>query len=359
MKYVFVLVVLVLSLFTIDSSVIFACASGEQDCSTNYGVSQSSFSSGSSNNLSSSSYSASATAGDLTVGNVSSKSFQTYTGFDTTDVPYIQLLTTDPNVCSGSVSLGTYYFKVTALDSSGVESLPSAEQSVTLTSSQTCVHLVWSTLGDADNFRVYFSQTSGGENQYFQIADNSFTLKQLTGGITATPPVSSSSLAKAPVITTISGLNQIGTSGYLSIANVSTATSTFSVRCWVCSGYSVSYTGNPPSNGSYTMNPFIGSYTYFNGSQPASNEFGINLAVNPTAGVGASPTSPTLPSFGQVNSKYNIADTFLYNSGDQIAYSNTSTSITTFTISYLFRVRTQTPAGQYNFNQTIIATGTY
>jgi hypothetical protein len=359
MRNIFILAVLVLSLFTVDSSVIFACAAGEQDCSSSYGVTQPSFSSGSSQTLASSSYKASATAGDLTVGNVSSKDFQTYTGFNTTDVPYIQLLTTNPNVCSGSLNVGTYYFKVTALDANNVESLPSTEQSVTINSNQTCVFLAWSTLGDGYNYRVYFSVTSGTENQYFTTSNSSFTLTQLTGGTSATPPSSSSSLAKVPSITTINGVNQIGTNGFLSTASVSTATSSFSVRCWVCSGYSVSYVGAPPANGVYSLNPFIGSYTYYSGSQPSTSEFGINLAVNPTAGVGTAPTSPTLPSYGQVSPSYNIADTFLYNSGDQIAYSNTSSSITTFTISYLFRIRTQTPAGQYNYNQTIIASGTY
>ncbi len=353
------LAILVLSLFTVDNSMIFACAAGETDCSTTYGVSQPSFSSGSSKTLASTSYSASGTAGDLTVGNVSSKSFQAYTGFNTTDVPYIQLLTTNPNVCSGSLPLGTYYFKVTALDVNGVESLPSPEQNVTLTSNQTCAYLAWSTLGGGFNYRVYFSQTTGTENSYFTTSNNSFTLTQLTGGTSATPPGSSSSLARAPQITTINGVNQIGTNGTLSFASISTASSTFSVRCWVCAGYSISYSGSPPTNGSYTMNPFSGSYTYYSGSQPSTSEFGINLTVNPTASVGAAPTSPTLPSFGQVSSPYNIADTFLYNSGDQIAHSEISTSITTFTISYLFRVRTQTPEGQYNFNQSIIAVGTY
>lgn len=350
---------MVFSLFTIDNSTIFACAAGEKDCSANYGVSQPSFSSGSSKNLASRYYSGSATVGDLAVGNISSKNFQAYTGFNTTDVPYIQVLTTAPDVCSGSLALGTYYFKVTALDANGLESLPGTEQSVTLTSNQTCAFLAWSTSGDGYSYRVYYSTSSGSENSYFSTSNNNFTLTSSTGGTSATPPLSSSSLAKAPQITTINGVNQIGTTGTLSFASVSTATSTFSVRCWVCAGYSISYTGSPPTNGSYTMNPFSGNYTYNSGSQPANSEFGINLAVNPTAGVGAIPTSPTLPSFGLVSAPYGIADTFLYNSGDQIAYSNSSTSITTFTISYLFRVRTETPSGVYNYNQTLIATGTY
>lgn len=358
MRNVLTLLVLIFGLFTIDNSVIFACSASEQDCSTNYGVTQSSFSSGSSENLDSTSYSASATAGDLTVGNVSSKNFQAYTGFNTTDVPYIQLVSTDPNVCSGTLTPVTYYFKVTAFDTKGVESLPSTEQSVTTTSNQSCVYLAWSTTGDASNYRVYFATSSGGENAYFQTANNSFTLTG-SAGTSGTPPVSSTSSAVKPTITTINGMSQIGTNGFLSSASISTAFSSFSVRCWVCSGYSVTYSGSPPTNGNYTMNPFVGAYTYYSGSQPTTSEFGINLTVNPTAGVGNAPTSPTLPSYGHVTPSYNIADTFLYNSGDQIAYSNSSTSITTFTISYLIRSRNQTPSGIYNFNQTLIATGTY
>jgi hypothetical protein len=359
MRHGVILVVLILSLFTLDSSKIFACAAGETDCSTSYGVIQPSFSSGSSQNLQSNDYSASGTAGDLNVGNESSTNFQAYTGFNTTDVPYIQLLATNPNVCSGSLSSGTYYFKITALDVNGVESLPSTQQSTTITGTQSCIAVTWSTLGDGYDYRVYFSTTSGGENQYFQTSNSTYTLSQSTGGVSATPPSSSSSLARAPAITTVSGVNQIGSSGVLSTASISTASSTFSVRCWVCDGYAITYSGGTPSDGSYSLNPFVGTYTYYSASQPSTSEFGINLAVNPTAGIGSAPTSPTLPSTGVVASSYGIADTFLYNQGDEIAYSNSSTSITTFTISYLFRIRSQTPAGQYNYYQTLIATGTY
>jgi hypothetical protein len=359
MRHSLILVVLILSLFTISSPQIYACATGETDCSSNYGVIQPSISSGSSENLQSNDYTGAATVGDLNVGNESSKSFQAYTGFNTTDVPYIQLLATNPNVCSGSLSAGTYYFKVTALDVNGVESLPSSEQSTTITASQTCIAVTWSTLGDGYDYRVYFSTTSGGENQYFQTGNNTYTLSQSTGGVSATPPATSASLARAPAITTVNGVNQIGSSGVLSTTSISTATSTFSVRCWVCDGYAITYSGGTPTNGNYSLNAFSGSYTYYSASQPSTSEFGINLAVNPTAGVGTAPTSPTLPSTGVVASSYNTGDTFLYNPGDLIAYSNSSTSITTFTISYLFRIRVQTPAGVYNYNQSLIATGTY
>jgi hypothetical protein len=359
MRHGVIIIILILSLLTINSSQIFACAQGESDCSTNYGVIQPSFSSGSSENLQSTHYTAAGTAGDLNVGNESSTNFQAYTGFNTTDVPYIQLLATNPNVCSGTLAPGTYYFKVTALDVNGVESLPSTEQSITISSTQTCIAVTWSTLGDGYGYRVYFATTSGGENQYYQTSNNTYTLSQPTGGVSATPPVTSSSLATAPSITTVSGVNQIGSSGVLSTTSTSTATSTFSIRCWVCDGYAVTYSGATPTNGLYYLNPFVGTYTYYSGSQPSTSEFGINLAVNPTAGVGSAPTSPTLPSTGAVTASYDVADTFLYNPGDEIAYSNSSTSITTFTISYLFRIRTQTSPGQYNYNQSLIVTGTY
>jgi hypothetical protein len=359
MRHGAIIFVLILGLLSFNSSQIFACAQGEADCSSSYGVIQPSFSSGSSQNLQSNNYSASGTAGDLNVGNESSKNFQAYTGFNTSDVPYLQLLATNPNVCSGTLTPATYYFKVTALDVNGVESLPSTEQSTTITSTQTCIAVTWSTLGDGYDYRVYFATTSGAENQYYQTSNNTYTLSQPTGGVAATPPATSTSLAKAPAISTVTGVNQIGSSGVLSTTSISTATSTFSIRCWVCDGYAITYSGGTPTNGTYYLNSFLGTFTYYSGSQPTTSEFGINLAVNPTAGVGTAPTSPTLPSTGVVASSYNSADTFLYNPGDEIAYSQSSTSITTFTISYLFRIRVQTPPGQYNFNQSLIATGTY
>ena len=75
MRHGVIIVVLVLGLLTFNSSQIFACATGEADCSSSYGLIQPSFSSGSSENLQSNNYSGQATAGDLTVGNESSKEF--------------------------------------------------------------------------------------------------------------------------------------------------------------------------------------------------------------------------------------------------------------------------------------------
>jgi hypothetical protein len=346
-------------LFNINTSVSFACTTDSQTCSTNYGLNQPSFSSGSSTNLSSVNYGASATAGDLTVGNISSSDFQAYTGYNTTNVPYIQVLTSSPNVCTGSLYAGIYYFRITALDINNVETPANTETSVVVGSTQSCISISWPFEGSASSYRVYFGTLSGSENQYVSSSVNSYTFTTLSGGTANTIPLTSSSVAAVPGTTTLSAMNEIGINGYLSTSSVATATSTFSVRCWVCSGYVVSYYGSTPTNGTYSLKPFSSAYTYYSGSQPSSNEFGINLAVNTHAGIGSAPTSPTLPSYGQVATAYTTSDVFLDNSGDTIAYSDQSSSITNYTISYLYKINTGTPSGNYILTQYIIASGTY
>lgn len=147
--------------------------------------------------------------------------------------------------------------------------------------------------------------------------------------------------------------------GVFSPSAASTGTTTFSVRSYLSSGYAVYTIGNPPTtSGGADINPMTTGGT----SSPGTEQFGINLVDNSNPDVGANPTQTpdNTFSFGYVATNYNTANNFRYNNGDIIARSDSSTGITTYTISYLVNVHpVTTPAGKYIFRQSIVVTPTF
>ncbi len=152
--------------------------------------------------------------------------------------------------------------------------------------------------------------------------------------------------------------------GYLSTSQVTTATGTFAIRAWQTSGYVVRTESDPPTNaqGGHQITP-LSSPT---ASSPGSEQFGINLVKNTNfCGVGCNLGNDPqqLPdstfSFGQAATGYNTANQFKYAKSDIIALSNSATSVTSYTISYIFNISTPTPSGQYSFSHVLVATATY
>ncbi len=147
--------------------------------------------------------------------------------------------------------------------------------------------------------------------------------------------------------------------GFLDTSQTSTAQGQFYVRAWQANGYTVTTDADPPtniSNGHQFATPSTPT-----GSTTGTEQFGINLVENTSPSVGQSliQDPDASYSFGEVAAPYNQADNFLYNKGDPIALSNESTSVTLYTISYIFNISNATPAGQYEFRQTLVATGSY
>lgn len=139
----------------------------------------------------------------------------------------------------------------------------------------------------------------------------------------------------------------------------STGTATFSVRSYLASGYVVYTVGSPPTApGGAQIDPMTNGGT----STPGTEQFGINLVDNSNPNVGANPTqSPDNTfSFGYAATNYANANNFRYNSGDIIARSDSSSGVTTYTVSYLINVHpVTTPAGKYIFTQSIVVTSTF
>lgn len=128
-----------------------------------------------------------------------------------------------------------------------------------------------------------------------------------------------------------------------------TATATFSIkiRSYLSSGYTLYMNGAPPSQGQHTLKTMSTSCPCT--SQPGTEQFGINLAANTDPAVGASPVEvPTSQySFGSPEPNYDQSNLFMYNNGDAIAESPSSTGETDYTLYMIANISDATPGGQY------------
>jgi hypothetical protein len=146
--------------------------------------------------------------------------------------------------------------------------------------------------------------------------------------------------------------------GTLTPSATKTANAAFSVKAYLSHGYSVVNASDPPTNNTYHMN----ALNIPAASAAGTEQFGINLVANTTpVSFGANPVqSPDNTfSFGIVNSDYSSPNLYKYIKGDPVAYSTSSSSATTYTVSYIFNVSNITPGGQYVLHHVLVATGTY
>lgn len=148
--------------------------------------------------------------------------------------------------------------------------------------------------------------------------------------------------------------------GNLDAFATKSASTTFSVRSYLSAGYSVRIVGGPPHNSSgpgYTL-PAVAALA---ASTPGIEQFGINLADNTSPNTGAEPQQ--VPdgtfSFGAVAAGYDTPDMFKFVSGDTVAFSNTSSGQTVYTLSFIANVAELTPAGQYQGSLSVIVVPTF
>jgi hypothetical protein len=148
--------------------------------------------------------------------------------------------------------------------------------------------------------------------------------------------------------------------GELTTATTGLGVTTFSVRNYLSSGYIVKVTGTP------LRNPSGSGYSLAGMSVPTTStagveQFGVNLKDNATPNIGAEPVQApdTSFSFGQVASGYDIANQYKYVANDTVAFSNTSTGTTTFSMSMIANVSAITPGGDYATTLSLVAIPTF
>jgi hypothetical protein len=118
------------------------------------------------------------------------------------------------------------------------------------------------------------------------------------------------------------------------------------------SGYSVYVMGPTMTSG----NNIIPSSSTPTPSKIGLSRFAINLRKNTSPVVGADPDGNGT---AQPLSSYNTPNLYSYNSGDEIASSDTSTDFTRMTVSYVVNVASTQPPGVYATTLTYVASGQY
>ena len=103
-------------------------------------------------------------------------------------------ITSVVSATGGTLAANTYFFRVVAIDNLGGTTLPGTETAgIVTTGSTSKINLSWTPINGADGYRVYFGNTSGGQNAYFITSDNSFEFTTTTGSTAGTVPTSNNS----------------------------------------------------------------------------------------------------------------------------------------------------------------------
>jgi hypothetical protein len=139
----------------------------------------------------------------------------------------------------------------------------------------------------------------------------------------------------------------------------------FYVRSYLSSNYVV-FTASPPPTSENGDELDAKTTLGVPSNDPTLEEFGINLVDNASPDIGANPTNQPDNSFadGEAATGYDSADNFKYIPGDIIARSQATAGkpaigLTEYTISYIAKPSSITPAGQYTMNSLLIVTDTF
>jgi hypothetical protein len=148
-------------------------------------------------------------------------------------------------------------------------------------------------------------------------------------------------------------------------AQAGACTCSFYVRSYVSSSYVVTTISAPPtseSNVVFTAKAVLGAPSV----SQSVEEFGINVVANTSPAIGEDPDNQPDSTFadGIASTGYNTPDQFKYAQGDIIASAagtpNTKAwGQTDYTISYIIKSSTLTPAGLYSMDHVLVATATY
>jgi len=143
----------------------------------------------------------------------------------------------------------------------------------------------------------------------------------------------------------------------LGVLDSSTTASTAAyvkVRSYQSQGYVIQITGSPPKNGAHALAAIPSPSS----AQPGAEQFGLNLVQNSNPAVGADPVQ--VPdgtfSFGSIMSNYSTSDLFMYQDGDIVAHSLSSSGETDYTLSMIFNISNITPGGQYKGSLSAVVT---
>jgi len=218
-----------------------------------------------------------------------------------------------------------------------------------------------------------FAETSN--STHYQLNDSSFTAgsaaktcstsycSQTSIGSTAGTTAGATTKATfGPVTQSQPELQVIvdpGTSdlGVLTTERTAIKTTSIKILNYLSSGYLVQIIGDPPTYSGHKL----ATPSTPTASTQGTEQFGINAVANTNPSVGADPVqvpSGTF-SFGVVNDNYKTANEFMYNSGDVVMHSGSSSGETDFTLSFIVNISNATPAGHYHGDYSAVVIPSY
>jgi hypothetical protein len=148
--------------------------------------------------------------------------------------------------------------------------------------------------------------------------------------------------------------------GVLDTTQAAARSTTFTIRDYLSSGYTVQVVGHTPQNTNYFLAPLSSA----DSSNPGTEQFGINLTTNNLPGVGPFGANPSqVPDstfgFGYTVSPYDTSNLFKYVDGDTVARSDKSTGVTQYTLSMMANISRTTPGGAYGTSLFVRAIPVY
>lgn len=199
---------------------------------------------------------------------------------------------------------------------------------------------------------VFFG--TGGE---LNACSDTYCSKQSAGETAAGRTASASYAAQVGFNTTDTPMLEVSVNGSVDFGvltpnETAAGVAHIQVRTYLADGYTLVISGLPPNHSGHTLS----ASTIPEPSQPGKEQFGINFRQNTVPTVGTDPQQvPTADfSFGTPTADYNTPDTFKYQDGSIVAYSDSSTGQTNYTLSLIANASNLTPAGQYNTKLSVV-----
>lgn len=145
--------------------------------------------------------------------------------------------------------------------------------------------------------------------------------------------------------------------GELTPDHTATRTMVIKVRHYQTDGYMLQIIGEPPVYEDYMITTASEPLA----AQPGIEQFGINLVANTDPEIGADPNQQSSPTLGAgvVASDYATSNLFMYESGARVAYNESDSGETDYTLSTIINVSNTTPAGRFAGEYTVVAMASF
>lgn len=218
------------------------------------------------------------------------------------------------------------------------------------------------------------SSTNYKVNEYFfgaggelDACSGQYCAKQAAGETTVGSTESDAYMAQAGFNTTDVPLLEVAVNGdvefgVLNPTTTSTGTATVQVRTYLASGYVMRIVGDALSYTSDGNTHVMASPNSPVASSTGTEQYALNLRANTNpATFGANPVQvpDTSFSFGLPYANYNTPNLYMYQSNAPVAYSDSSSGQTNYTLSMIANISDITPAGRYTGSLSVVVTSTF